>query len=109
MSEIVIRPNGKIYRARRAPRAEVVDDDGDGMVIVWGTHDVDVATALAGVEWHREGWGSVLPGQSRQEFCHVVPWDAYGMGYDFSIIRTSPDRGTPCVTFDHPRRLRSGS
>lgn len=46
----VTRPNGRVYRPRRAPRAVVVEPDDfhvDEQVIVLGTHDEERARALA--------------------------------------------------------------
>lgn len=48
----VVRPNGKVYRPRRPPRAVRCDlddprSDLSEIVIVVGTHDVDRARALA--------------------------------------------------------------
>lgn len=49
----VIRPNGKVYRPRKPPRAVEVDntegrwDEPTMLVYVLGTHDVERAHALA--------------------------------------------------------------
>jgi hypothetical protein len=75
------------------------DDWDDGSVIVWRTHDVDVAVALA----HQmcEGYGvDVLPSPQVGWF-RVVPWDVTGGSYDFSVEDAAPtERGaTPGVWF----------
>lgn len=40
------RPNGKIYRPRKQPRAVLVGDDFD-CVLVLGTHDIEYAREIA--------------------------------------------------------------
>lgn len=69
MAELVpvTRPNGKVYRPRKPPRAVPVEDDRDGSTVyVLGTHDVERARALAqrvttvcpyprAESWHRLG------------------------------------------------------
>lgn len=53
----VTRPNGKTYRPRMAPRALQVDntyarsDDADSLILVFGTHDIERAYALAAKHW----------------------------------------------------------
>lgn len=40
------RPNGKVYRPRKQPRALLLGDDFD-CVLVLGTHDLDLAREVA--------------------------------------------------------------
>lgn len=100
--EVVLRPGGKPYRARRGPVAEVLGGAwDDSQVIVWRTHDVDVATAIAGRAWMREGNGcEPLPGHVEVGWFRSVPWDA-GSGYDWSVVSAVPsERGAvPAVVF----------
>ncbi len=54
----VERPNGKVYRPRRLPRAVQVENRDDvygpsGWLYVLGTHDVDRATRLAEGHWEQ--------------------------------------------------------
>jgi hypothetical protein len=60
LSEVILRPGRAPYRARKKPYAQLLEDwgdDGDVSVIVWRTHDVDVAVALAGAAWACAGYG----------------------------------------------------
>jgi hypothetical protein len=43
----VIRPDGRVYRPRKPPRATIVDVDGRTYVYVLGTHDEPRGRALA--------------------------------------------------------------
>ena len=50
--EKVVRPSGRLYRARKAPVAIAFDDpEREVGVVVIRTHDVDVATSLAAQAW----------------------------------------------------------
>lgn len=99
--EVVPRPDGGTYRARKTPRAEILSEwDEDLEVIVWRTHDVDVATALAGAMWRCYTDGP-LPGSGEVGWWKSVPWDASGGGYDWTVVSCSPaERGAvPAVMF----------
>ena len=98
-AEMVPRPDGTVYRARKRPHAELLGGDwDDACVIVWRTHDVDVAVALAGDQARREG--ADLPARVARGWFRSVPWDAGG-GYDYSVVNAAPgERGaTPGVWF----------
>ncbi len=97
-TEAAQRPNGKTYRARKAPAAELVDTGDDMGVIVWRTHDIDVAVALASRVWAWES-GGPLPENVRPLWAVSVPWDTYSLGVDSSVVEVTPDRGTPAVEF----------
>lgn len=102
-TETAIRPDGRLYRARAKPSAQPYGEGGSGLwgVIVLRTHDVDVAVALAYVEWRR--WiasGDPLPSPVRG-WTRLVPWDAGGGG-DWSWDScTGREKGSmPCVWFE---------
>ena len=101
--EIVPRPDGRFYRARKKPHAEILGDEWDGVsVIVWRTHDIDVATALAGQAWARYvDSREPLPGNGETGWWKSVPWDAHGSGCDGTVIGVShSERGAvPAVMF----------
>jgi hypothetical protein len=102
--EVVVRPNGRLYRARKQPRAEILGGDWDDLsVIVWRTHDIDVATALAGEAWRRETGGEPLPGDVFVSWFRYFPWDPGGC-YDWAVIEVSHDEhgATPGVMFRWP-------
>jgi hypothetical protein len=100
--EVVVRPDGRLYRARKQPRAEILDGDCWGLssVVVWRTHDIDVATALAGETWRREIGDGPLPGHVTIGWFKSVPWDSGGC-YDWAVTETSHDnrRAAPGVMF----------
>jgi hypothetical protein len=100
--EIVPRPDGRTYRARRRPSAEVLGGDwDDAAVIVWRTHDMDVATALAGQEWTRQVDGrDPLPGRVTVGWFRQFPFDPTG-SYDWSVSTSSSTdrRAAPGVMF----------
>jgi len=59
----VTRPNGKVYRPRKAPVAVGAEDVDDGRteIYVLRTHDIDTALPLAQAEARRLDVGSVDP------------------------------------------------
>jgi hypothetical protein len=78
LTEVVLRPGRAPYRARRKPYAQLLEDDGDDgavSVIVWRTHDVDVAVAHAGRAWACAGYGrDPLPGGVDIAWFCMAPW-----------------------------------
>lgn len=103
VAEAVVRPSGRTYRAKRSPHAEMLDggDWYEPSVIVWRTHDIDVAVALAGEEWRRDS-GDPFPTVIERGWFRSVPWDVGGIGCDRSVIDGDPERDTPGVMFRHP-------
>lgn len=92
--ETLTRPNGKPYRPRKPPRAEVFYDwDGYSGVVVIGTHDPEKAADMARPLWeHDEPLPSGVRGWWR-----LVPWCANGE-YDRSWV-DAPARGQAVVIF----------
>lgn len=58
------RPNGKLYRPRKPPRAIVFDEEGhsDESVLVLGTHDIKHACEVAELEVKRMLGSGLKPG-----------------------------------------------
>jgi hypothetical protein len=57
---VLFRPNGKMYRPRKPPRAELIGDDYDS-IIVLGTWDVELAVKTAQVLLDRELGSDFVP------------------------------------------------
>lgn len=94
------RPNGKLYRPRRPIRSEACMWNEDGLaVLVYGTHDPEIARDLAAAEWRREGDGD-LP-DPVAVWLKLVPWDALGLGYDRTVLQVpGTTRGsTPALRY----------
>lgn len=93
---VVERPNGKTYRARKAPVAQLLDD-GDGFptgVMVERTHDVAVARDLALAEmrtWDCEEWPMSEP---QLVWVHQRP-----DGPERFMYESDAERGCPAVQF----------
>jgi hypothetical protein len=100
--EVVVRPDGCLYRAKKSPWAQVLGSAwGESTsVIVWRTHDRDLAMALAGDAWRRETGGESLPGDMTVGWFKSVPWDSCGY-YDYSVIEVRHNRhgAAPGVEF----------
>lgn len=101
--ETVLRPGRGPYRAQKPPRVVPYDNDGDSWgLIVTRTHDIDVATAYATLDWprfHDRGpEGIPVP---RVGWTRVVPWDEGGTGGTETWLDADPtERGAvPCVWF----------
>jgi hypothetical protein len=100
------RPNGKLYRPRKPLRTHAVSWNEDcTVVLVYGTHDADLAHDLAQAEWcrevdGREGNDSTLP-EPQRIWTKLVPWDALGYGYDRTILQVSGDTkgSTPTLQY----------
>lgn len=94
------RPNGKVYRPRKAPIAQPVDGlmDGDG-IIVLRTHDIKRAREVA-----RRAWGQIDTDctvdeiHSRRGWFRLVPWSEAECHTDYTWIDDSV-HGTPGVLF----------
>jgi hypothetical protein len=90
----VVRPDGRTYRPRKAPRWIDLGWDGDFAVLL-GTHDVLLASIIARDEWDVAsitvipGWCSTGPGGDGGEFLRMY-YRADGTG-----------RSTPCVWVDY--------
>lgn len=94
--EPIVRPNGKPYRPRTAPRVEeFYASDDEACLVVIGTHDLDVAAELARPSWE-SCYDGPLPDGVRA-WWRLVPWST-GHGYDSSWI-DDPVRGRPVVTY----------
>lgn len=106
----VVRPNGKVYTPRRRPRAVLVEDedwrtDFPQVVLVFGTHDVTRAYALA------SRLAAVEPKPLFGE-----QWYRLAMRNGEQQYVTDEERGSPALTFGviddvprHARRLGEGS
>ena len=100
-AEIVERPDGRLYRARKTPHAEMLGGDwDDSSVIVWRTHDVDVAVPLAGQEWRQQVGCDPIPGHVTVGWFKSFPWDPMG-GYDGSVqeVLVTEKGAVPAVMF----------
>ncbi len=106
--EVVRRPDGQpLYRASRAPHADILTDE-DGWptsVIVWCTHDVDVATALATAAWATAdmAFDSSLPGRVSLEWRRKVP-EPTTSDYSWIAWQQPAGVGSPVVLFSDPER-----
>jgi hypothetical protein len=103
--ETARRPDGRLYRARKRPRARFWGDgagwsDDDWGVIVERTHDVDVATALAFQAMRFYGVECNMP-PPRVGWTKLVPWDEYGTGADYTWVDVpaSAKGAVPSVSF----------
>lgn len=88
---VLTRPNGKAYRARKAP--SVVgpvdcEDDGRTYVMVLRTHDTDLAYPLAEAR---------IP--TSPEHPHLS-WERIGMAWGEQKWIRDDERGIPCVIFE---------
>lgn len=85
----LVRPNGKVYRPRKPPRAVLVDQEESGRwyVYVFGTDDEararELAQRLEAVEPHSEPLTWVRDGFRDGERAYIV----------------DEVRGTPCLIF----------
>jgi hypothetical protein len=104
--EVVRRPDGQpLYRATRAPHADILtDEDGwPASVIVWRTHDVDVATPLAAAVWSPADMVHALPGRVTLEWRRKVPASTTS-DYSWIAWQQSAGVGSPAVLFSEPDR-----
>lgn len=102
-TEVIVRPNGKLYRPRKGIVVVPWDDDtwgrGDACgVVVLGTHNVDLAQKLADKEI-RSRWDSDMVGIS--EGCG---WFRDTYRYGDRVWATDPECGRAGVWFraDYP-------
>jgi hypothetical protein len=99
MAELVeiTRPNGKVYRPRKEPRAQLVDNADDcepyAWIFVHGTHDMDRAWDLAQPEASRHGM------VADRESAHQT-WMRLAMRNGDPVYDIDPIRGTATVTFE---------
>lgn len=88
------RPNGSWYRPRKPLRVHSLAWNDDGQVVmVYGTHDAELARDLAQAEWDRQleaFMGEPLP-EPRRIWIKVVPWDAFGFGYARTHLEVAGD------------------
>jgi hypothetical protein len=99
-TETVPRPGRRPYRARKRPYAELIGGDwDDAAIVVWRTHDVDAAVALAHRVCAREGLDVVRVAEVG--WYRTVPWDTSGGHYDYTVEAVlAIDRGAvPGVWF----------
>jgi hypothetical protein len=106
--EVVRRPDGRpLYRASRAPHADVLTEEGGEptSVIVWRTHDVDVATALATAAWAAADMAldGSLPGRVTLEWRRKVPASTTSE-YAWIAWKQPAGVGSPAVLFSDPER-----
>lgn len=92
--EVLLRPNGKPYRAKRPPRVSETEDyhSNDSGVIVEHTHNPDVAAPLAEPMWRSLGYDPPLPEPSRGWY-RLAPRDG-----EFRWVE-DPERGVPCLVY----------
>lgn len=98
MTEQIIRPNGKVYRPRKAPSAITLDDH-DGMtafVVVFRTHDIERATELAQplLDEYLDYRGQITPD---------LVWLRERPDRDYMggrVWADDPVRGIPCVQWE---------
>jgi len=99
-NRVEILADGKPYRPRKPIETQFVEDGWGDVIwfVVWRTHDIAEAErrALREVPGHM---GPVTVPEPKQVWLKVVPWDAFGHGYDRSIIEVEPRHGTPCVEY----------
>lgn len=97
-AEEILRPNGKLYRARKPPCVVTYNDRDDcECVAVLRTHDIPLALELAAV--HIAAL-DLNPDKAAQDWWRLVPFDAFHMGYDQTWV-TDTARGTPCVVIPY--------
>jgi len=93
----VTRPNGKVYRPRKAPRAQLVDNTDDrepyAWVFVLGTHDVESALPLAERVAASEG---MQPDRDSAE----KTWMRLAMRNGDRVYDIDSVRGAATVTFE---------
>lgn len=95
------RPNGRLYKPRKPLRVQsVMWNDDAYVVLVYGTHDADEARAIAQEEWDLEQNGGELP-EPHRIWTKLVPWDAFGYGYDSTILAVNGDTkgSTPTLQY----------
>ena len=81
-----IRPNGKVYKRRKPLEAVTLTwNEYSTIVMVYGTHDAELAHDLALAEWQREGLEGDLP-KPTKHWIKIVPWDALGLGYARTVL-----------------------
>lgn len=96
-----VRPNGKVYRRRKPLQARSCCwNEWSVVVLVYGTHDRELARDLAQTEWDREQIDGEMP-EPVAIWIKEVPWDALGYGYDRTILEVKGDvRGSwPCLRY----------
>lgn len=93
----VRRPNGKLYRPRKAPSVETFVDhnDYDGAVVL-RTHDFQLAIELASNLIDEYG---LNPTHAYTNWWRAVPFDPSGY-HDWAWV-DDPVRGVPCVVIPH--------
>lgn len=105
-TEVAVRPDGRLYRARKRPISVGYGDDHHYGVVVLRTHDIDIATALAYWRWrHLYDTRDPLPA-AMAGWTKLVPWDWSGYGDSSFIGQAGFEKGSvPCVWFhrdDYP-------
>lgn len=92
----VVRPDGRVYKPRKLPRAQVVQNVDDrepyAWVLVLGTHDVDRAHALAARVAAGEGMYADRATAERT-------WMRLAMRNGDPVYDRDPVRGAATVTF----------
>lgn len=98
MSEVTVveRPNGKPYRARKAPAVLTIEDYDreDVCVLVLRTHDLDVARRLAADEARRQGYEQEQLGEACRS------WYRLGMRDGDPFYEYDTTRGVPVVVYE---------
>lgn len=93
----IVRPNGRVYRPRNAPWAVQVSDieDSDAYVLVFGTHDIEAARAIA------------QPAAAAYLIDAHTGWQRLAMRHGDQVYVDDEVRGAACVIFtesDSPER-----
>ncbi len=93
-----LRPNGKVYRPKKAPSVETFFDRNDyEAVVVLRTHDFDLALKLA-ADWIDAM--ELQPDKAYEDWWRLVPYDANCSGHDRTWV-TDTVRGVPCVVIPY--------
>jgi hypothetical protein len=74
-------------------------DEDYWVVLVYGTHDAELAREVALAEWVPE-MEAPLP-EPRRIWTKVVPWDPFGYGYDRTVMEVPGDTkgSTPTLQY----------
>ena len=87
------RPNGKLYRPRKAPSVETYADPSDNTgVVILRTHNVEQAVELAAGTIREY---DLDPSKAYTTWWRLVPYDPDGW-FD-TTWQNDPVRGMPCV------------
>lgn len=93
LSTEFVRPNGKVYRPRKAPRFTEYEDYSscDLKPLVLGTHDLAIAERIVGDCWDDYGVDKNAP---------VKAWWRDGMRDGRRTFIDDPERGIPVIYWE---------